>query len=79
MLKRNKHTKVEKEKTKLELRVAKMATQDLTQWVDQALYSIGKNLTQWSKTQDNVFLQESHMGAEALLAVINELNKRYND
>lgn len=78
-MKRNKHTKNEKEKTKLELRVSKMATQDLTQWVDQALYSIGKNLTQWTKTQDNAFLQESHMGADALLAVINELNRRHND
>jgi hypothetical protein len=56
-----------------------MATQDLTQWVDQALYSIGKNLTQWSRTQDNAFLQESHMGAEALLAVVNELSRRHND
>lgn len=79
MLKRNKHTKDEKEKTKLESRVSKMATQDLTQWVDQALYSIGKNLTQWSRTQDNAFLKESHMGADALLAVINELNRRHND
>ena len=79
MLKRNKHTKEEQAKTKLEQRVSKMATQDLIQWVDQALYSIGKNLTQWSKTQENAFLQESHLGAEALLAVVNELGRRHND
>jgi len=79
MLKRNKQTKQEKEKTKLEQRVAKMATEDLIKWVEQALFSIGKNLNHWTRDRDIAFLIESHIGAEALLAVVNELKSRHND
>lgn len=54
----------------------KIGTTDLVLWAENALFVIGKNLTQWTREHDDALLAEAHMGAEALLAITEELKKR---
>jgi hypothetical protein len=64
--------------TKLQKRVASIGTSDLIMWSENALFVIGKNLTQWSRGNDAALLEEAHLGAEALLAITTELKNRSN-
>jgi hypothetical protein len=68
--------KEEREKTRVEKRVATLPTAELITWCDQIIYSIGRNLSSWQKTQDNYSLNEAHMGAEALYAITSALKER---
>lgn len=61
---------------KLMQRVEKISTPELVTWSENALFVIGKNLTHWSKSNDQDLLEEAHMGAEALYAITTELKKR---
>jgi hypothetical protein len=40
------------------------------------MYVIGKNLTGWQKSSDDVLLDEILLGAEAFYAIAKELKKR---
>ena len=68
--------KTQTPQTKIEKRVASLPTQDLTGWAEQALYTIGRYLTDYIKSGDTKVLDEAELGAEALLAVVRELKKR---
>jgi len=68
--------KIEQEQTKLEKRVASLSNEELTKWVDQAMFTIGRNISSWSKTSEYLYVEEAQLGSEALLAVITELKKR---
>jgi hypothetical protein len=57
-------------------RVEKIGTTDLVIWAENALFVLGKNLTHWEKDRTPELLEEAHMGAEALLAITNELKRR---
>lgn len=61
---------------KLIKRVEKIGTTELVLWSENALFTIGKNLTHWERDRRPELLEEAHMGAEALLAITNELKKR---
>ena len=63
---------------KIAKRVSKIPTGELEMWVDQSLYEIGRCLSAYTKSRDNVYLNEALTGAEALHAVVNELHKRMN-
>jgi len=45
-------------------------------WAENALYVIGKGLTQWQRSNSDELLEEAHEGAQALLAITTELKKR---
>jgi hypothetical protein len=62
--------------TKMEKRVANIATPDLVMWAENALYVIGKEVTHWMRDKNDNSLDEAALGAEALTAIINELKKR---
>lgn len=62
--------------SKLEQRVSKIGTSELVLWAENSLFVIGKNLTHWSREKSPELLEEAHMGAEALIAITNELKKR---
>jgi hypothetical protein len=57
-------------------RVAKIPTAELEMWIDQSLYEIGRCMSSYSKNRETVYLTEALTGAEALHAVIDELNSR---
>jgi hypothetical protein len=65
--------------TKIEKRVANIATPDLVMWAENALYVIGKEVTHWMRDKNEDSLEEAALGAEALTAIINELKKRSMD
>lgn len=66
----------QREKTRVEKRVEKIPTADLNSWADQALYSIGRDLSQYQRNREAFRLEEAETSAEALLAVIREIRSR---
>lgn len=48
-------------------------------WVENALFVIGKEVTHFSREKGPEALYEAALGAEALVAIIEELKKRAND
>jgi hypothetical protein len=56
--------------------VSGIGTSDLILWAENALYVIGKELTHHQRDKSIDSLNEARMGAEALLAITDELIKR---
>jgi len=69
--------KEERPKTRIEKRVAKLSTQELLTWSDQVLYSIGRNLSSWQKTDEAFHLEEARVGAESIHAILETLKERF--
>lgn len=65
-----------RELTKIERRVATMSTSELLGWTDQIMFTVGRNLTAWVKSQNEYTLEEARVGAEALHAILDTLSKR---
>jgi hypothetical protein len=66
-------------KSRIEKRVSTIGTYDLILWAENALYVIGKEITHHQRDKDSNALYEAELGAEALLAIVRELQKRSND
>ena len=65
-----------RELTKVQKRVQHLPTSELYAWTDQILYSIGRNLSIWQKTEIKDALDEAQVGAEALHAILDTLKER---
>ena len=65
--------------TKIQKRVASISTSDLTLWAENALFVIGKEITHHQRHHNIDALLEAELGAEALLAITQELIKRANN
>lgn len=61
---------------KVAKRVSRIPTGELILWADQSLFDLGRCLSTYEKTKDKVYLEEALLGAEAVHAVINELQVR---
>jgi hypothetical protein len=61
---------------KIVQRVSGIGTSDLVMWAENALYVIGKEITHHQRDKNLDSLYEARMGAEALLAITDELIKR---
>lgn len=61
---------------KVAKRISKIPTGELEMWIDQANYELGRCMSLYMKSRDTHYLQEALTGAEALHAVVDELNKR---
>jgi hypothetical protein len=71
-----KKIKEERVKTRIEKRVASLPTPELLTWADQIMYTVGRNLSAWQKSQSDFSLEEARVGAEALHAILEALNER---
>lgn len=60
----------------IEKRVSKISTPDLEVWADQAISEIGRCLTLYSRSKEQVYLDELLKGAEALHAVADAMHRR---
>ena len=60
----------------MEKRVSKIGTSDLIMWAENALYVIGKEITHHQRDKNEYSLDEALLGAEALTAIIKELQRR---
>ena len=61
---------------KVAKRVSRIATGELNAWSEQALSELNRCLSGYQRTQDDIYLREALMGAEALHAVVNEIYNR---
>jgi hypothetical protein len=61
---------------KVARRVARIPTGELTMWADQSLYDLGRLITAYERSKEKAYLEELSLGAEALYAVVHELNRR---
>jgi len=61
---------------KLTKRVEKIPSADLSTWVEQALSETSRSLSSYIKTNDNIYLEEMLLGAEALHCLIDSLHNR---
>jgi hypothetical protein len=61
---------------KIAKRVARIPTMELTVWADQTLYEMGRLLGIYERVRTPEAVKELVTSAEALHAVIEELNKR---
>lgn len=57
-------------------RVKKIPTGELTMWIDQAMFDLGRCISQFEKSRDPNALKEALTGAEAIHAVVDELHTR---
>ena len=73
---RSKEQKQERQKSRIERRVEALPTAELLPWTEQLVYSVGRNLSGWQKTQDSFYLEEARIAAEALYVITEALNKR---
>ena len=70
-------SKTVKELTKVQRRVKSLPTAELLTWTDQIMYSVGRNLSSWQKTQYKDNLAEARLGAESLNAILDTLSERH--
>lgn len=59
-------------------RVSKIPTGDLIMWADQTITEVRKDLSNYERTMAKFALAEALSSAEALHAVVNELDRRVN-
>lgn len=57
-------------------RVEKMSDSDLTDWSDQAIYTVGRYLSLYHRARDEKDLSEALTGAQVLLAIVEETARR---
>jgi hypothetical protein len=69
-------SKTVRELTKVQKRVKSLPTSDLLSWTDQIMYSVGRNLSAWQKSQHPATLEEARLGAESLHAILDTLAER---
>lgn len=61
---------------KVAKRVSKIGTSEMEGWIDQSIYEVGRLLSMYQRSRDPIYLNELLLGAEALHAIVDELNKR---
>jgi hypothetical protein len=57
-------------------RVGMLPASDLVDWADQAIYSTGRSLTSYMRDRSPEALREAHVGAEVILAIVEEIQRR---
>ena len=67
-----------RELTKVQRRVQSLPTSELIGWTDQIMFTVGRNLSAWMKSQNAATLEEARVGAEALHAILDTLSERTN-
>lgn len=79
MFKFKKQDNPEVEKSKIRKRVEKLSTQELMGWADQAIFGVGRAMSDWQRYKSKDSLSEAVMGAEALHEVLKLLKERTNN
>jgi len=57
-------------------RVSKIPTGELETWIDQSIYELGRCLSMYQRSREQVYLTEALRGAEALHAVVDAMYNR---
>lgn len=75
-LRRQKKTWTKPFSEKVAKRVSRIPTGELEMWIDQSIYELGRCLSGYTKSREQMYLDEARTGAEALHAVVEELYTR---
>lgn len=67
------------EKTAIDRRIEKMSSEELMLWADQAIFGIGRSMSDWQRFDSVESLKEAHMGAEALHKVLGRILMRMGE
>ena len=62
--------------SRIEKRVSMISTPDLVAWMEQSMFTIGKHISSWQRTQSTDDLAEVKLGAEVFHAIAQELERR---
>lgn len=62
--------------SRLQKRVARIATVELIPWAEQTMYVLGRTLRDYDRTGEAPALDQAVEAAEALQAVVRELQRR---
>ena len=57
-------------------RVQSLSMEDLVLWSDQAISQTGRYMTLWQRTHDAEHLSEATIGAQVLMAIVDEISRR---
>lgn len=66
----------DKELERARVRARKVPTGDLLLWADQAVFGIGRHLSEYSRHGGEEDLEEARIAATALKAVLDDLSAR---
>lgn len=66
----------EAETTRVQQRIRRIPTPDLSQWAAQTLGGVNVNLSRWERHRDTPWLDDAISGAEALTEVLREIRRR---
>lgn len=69
-------TQKQPSKSKIQRRVDRLPTADLMGWAEQAIYGIGRSLSDWKRHGNKESLNEALEGSEALTAVVTAIRDR---
>jgi len=61
---------------KVSKRVSRLQTPEIEGWLDQSIYEIGRCLSMYQRSREDIYLDEALNGAEALHAMVDQLRKR---
>ena len=61
---------------KVSKRVSRLQTAEIEGWLDQSIYEIGRCLSMYQRSKDELYLDEALKGAEALHAMVDTLRNR---
>jgi hypothetical protein len=61
---------------KVAKRVSRLGAQEIEGWIDQSIYEIGRALSAYQRSRNTAYLDELLLGAEALHAMVDSLQKR---
>lgn len=71
-----KKTRSGEKQTRLQKRISNLPSTELITWTENALFVIGRGLTQWQRTPNKELLLDAELGAEALKEIVAELKRR---
>lgn len=76
MLFRRDRVSPDEEMERVRARVRKIATPDLLLWADQAIFGLGRHLSEFQRHGSEADLEEARIAATALKAVLDDLSRR---
>jgi hypothetical protein len=67
------------EQSAVDRRIEKMSTEELISWADQAIFGVGRSMSDWQRFDSIESLKEARMGAEALYKVLDRVLVRLGE
>lgn len=70
---------IESEMSAVDRRIQKLSQEELLMWADQAIFGIGRSMSDWQRFDSIESLKEARMGAEALYKALDRILMRMGE